>query len=376
MNTEYPISNINFNAKSLDQILEKGVADEVFPCAVLLVSCLGKEIYFNSKGVLSRLVGSVPVENDTIFDLASLTKPLATSLAMMRLVDNGSIGLDQPLGDILKTLPLNDKNDLTSRFLLSHCAGFPDWKPYYLELITHNLNSRKELLRKRIIAEPLEYRPGEAFKYSDPGFMILEWVIEEVSGMSMRRFLETNFYEPLGFERLFLSNEIYAGRYARRLFAPTENCPWRKKVLQGEVHDDNAYALGGYSGHAGLFGDARDVHKLVNFLREHYIGKRNDHFKPETIREFFKIQDIADNCTWALGWDTPSPEGSSSGNYFSSNSVGHLGFTGTSVWMDLEKDVIVILLTNRVHPTRENQKIKEFRPILHNVIMESLGKAG
>ena len=145
-----------------------------------------------------------------------------------------------------------------------------------------------------------------------------------------------------------------------------------KKVIQGEVHDENAFSLGGYSGHAGLFGVAEEVYQIVNLLREHYLGKRDDYFRPSTIREFFTKQNIAKDCTWVLGWDTPSAKDSSSGKYFSPNSVGHLGFTGTSIWMDLDKDVFVILLTNRIHPTRENEKIRAFRPKLHDLIMEEL----
>ena len=154
----------------------------------------------------------------------------------------------------------------------------------------------------------------------------------------------------------------------------TEDCPWRERVIRGEVHDENAFALGGYSGHAGLFGTVDDVYHIVNMLRGHYRGGRRDFFRPETVRDFFRRQDLVPGCTWALGWDTPSEESSSAGNYFSRNSVGHLGFTGTSVWMDLDKDVIVILLTNRIHPTRNNERIKAFRPKLHDTVMEELGR--
>ena len=156
-------------------------------------------------------------------------------------------------------------------------------------------------------------------------------------------------------------------------FAATEDCPWRKRVIQGEVGDENAHALGGHSGHAGLFGTAEEVHVIVNMLREHYRGKRSDLFRPETVREFFRRQDIAEGSDWALGWDTRALEGSSAGRHFSRESVGHTGFTGTSVWMDLEKDVAAILLTNRVHPTRSNDRIKAFRPRIHDLIMEELG---
>jgi CubicO group peptidase (beta-lactamase class C family) len=141
------------------------------------------------------------------------------------------------------------------------------------------------------------------------------------------------------------------------------------------VHDENAYSLGGYSGHAGLFGTASEVYKLANLLRGHWRGERTDYLRPETVRAFFTRQDIVEGSSWALGWDTPSSANSSSGSYFSETSVGHLGFTGTSLWMDLEKDVIVVFLSNRIHPTRENKKIRAFRPVLHDRVMETFGLA-
>ncbi|MBU1964673.1 MAG: serine hydrolase [Proteobacteria bacterium] len=152
-------------------------------------------------------------------------------------------------------------------------------------------------------------------------------------------------------------------------FAPTEFCPWRKRVIQGEVHDENAYSVGGYSGHAGLFSRACDLFTLTEMLIGHYYGKRDDFLKPETVRTFFSRQKLVKDSTWALGWDTPSPCNSSAGDSFSRESVGHLGFTGTSVWIDLHRKILVIFLTNRVHPTRTNRKIREFRPALHNLIM-------
>jgi CubicO group peptidase (beta-lactamase class C family) len=144
--------------------------------------------------------------------------------------------------------------------------------------------------------------------------------------------------------------------------------------MRGYVHDENAYVLGGYSGHAGLFGTAEEVYLLIDLLRVHFLGQRSDYLRPETVKTFFSRQDVVNGSTWALGWDTPSTQDSSSGRYFSSNSVGHLGFTGTSIWMDFEKDIIVVFLTNRIHPTRNNEKIKAFRPKIHDVIMEELGK--
>jgi CubicO group peptidase (beta-lactamase class C family) len=288
-----------------------------------------------------------------------------------------------------------------------------DWKPFYEKLRDHPLKDRKRILRQLIIEEPFAYEPGKGNIYSDLGFMLLEWVIEENTGQRLPEYVQEHFYGPLGLKRTFFSlsplspparggeSDMKRGdenggegegrdldsrlcgndqpflantgrNYAKEEFVATEDCPWRKRVLQGEVHDDNAWTLGGYSGHAGLFSSAEEIYVITNMLREHFMGIRSDFFKPKTVREFFRRQELVKASDWALGWDTRALEGSSAGKYFSRDSVGHTGFTGTSIWMDLEKDVIAILLTNRVHPKRDNDKIKQFRPVFHDSVMEEL----
>lgn len=359
-------------ADEIKNLLEKGVEERVYPGAVLHVVQKGQTLFFQEVGHLSSTPESAPIRKDTIFDLASLTKPLATTLAIMKLVDERTISLDQPLSEFITTSPLRDKEDLTPRLLLNHSGGFAAWEPFYLRLATYGLDERKQILREWLVDTPFAYQPGEKCLYSDLGFMTLEWLIEELTGMSLHLFLEHNFYRPLSLERIFLGRELPKAHFGEEEFAATEICPWRAELIQGKVQDENAYALGGYSGHAGLFGDAQGVSILVNLLTDHYRGKRDDYFKPATVKEFFTKQDIVDGCTWALGWDTPSPKDSSSGKYFSPNSVGHLGFTGTSIWVDLDRDVRVIFLTNRVHPTRNNTNIKAFRPKLHDMIVKEL----
>lgn len=333
----------------------------------------GRVDFIRESGHLSLAPERVAMRTDTIFDLASLTKPLATTLALMGLIDKGRISLDQSLRELISKPTLKDKGDLTLRLILSHSAGFADWKPFYLDLMNYRPEDRKAILRERLLKEPLAYRPGKDCVYSDLGFMVLEWVIEEISGRSLKDVVNEDYYRPLSLRRTFLNGGSPGARFSRKEIAATEDCPWRGRVIQGEVHDENAYALGGYSGHAGLFGTAEDIFVIVDMLREHYSGTREDFFRQGTLKEFFRRQDIVRHCSWALGWDTPSTRGSSAGRYFSLNSVGHLGFAGTSIWMDLERDVMVIFLTNRIHPTRNNQKIREFRPVLHDRIMTELG---
>jgi CubicO group peptidase (beta-lactamase class C family) len=364
-------------SERIKEILETGASDGVFPGAVLLVAREGVVVCQGKAGFKALIPEKEPITGDTLFDLASLTKPLATTLALMKLVDEKRVGLDQPISELIPTYPLEEMGNLTLRLILRHAGGFADWKPFYLDLAEPTPRERKIALRKRVVAEPFAYKPGEGCQYSDLGFMILEWMIEELSGMNMSNFLAGSFYGPLGLKRTFFVEGRGPGfedGFDEEAFAATEDCPWRKRIIRGEVHDENAYAVGGYSGHAGLFGTAEEVYRIVNCLREHYRGERDDFLKKETVREFFKRQNRDEECTWALGWDTPSSRNSSAGKYFSKNSVGHLGFTGTSMWMDHEKDVVVILLTNRIHPFRSNEKIKAFRPRLHDVVMEELRK--
>ena len=350
-------------------LLAKGVETSVFPGAVLLAAFKGEIIFFEKTGRFTTAPNSQVMTENTLFDLASLTKPFATALAMMKLIDSGRLELDDPLEKLIPVYFPKPLRNLTPRLLLCHSAGLKSWAPFYRKPVALSPAETKNGLRKQIIDTPMEYSPEKGVLYSDLGFMLLEWVVEEISGRTMPLFLQDHFYGQLNMKNTgFFENNGIAGANAAR-FAPTEFCPWRKRVIQGKVHDENAYYVGGYSGHAGLFGTAGDLFALTEMLISHYHGRRDDFLKPETVRTFFSRQDLAEDSTWGLGWDTPSPHKSSAGDCFSGESVGHLGFTGTSVWIDLHREITVILLTNRVYPTRSNRKIREFRPALHNLIM-------
>ena len=365
----------------MKEVLKRGLEERVFPGAVALVAQGEKVVFFDHVGHRSLVPERSSMKSDTLFDLASLTKTFATVPTVMKLVDEGRIALEDPLSKLIPSANLGDKGNLTLRLILAHSAGLIDWKPFYETLRDRPFKNRKRLLREWIIEEAFAYEPGKGSLYSDLGFMLLEWVIEEKTGDILPEYVQRNFYGPLGLRRTFFGGgegvkqgeERRVQGVAKEEFAATEDCPWRKRVLQGEVHDDNAWTLGGYSGHAGLFSTAEEIYVMANMLREHYLGKRKDCFKPETVKEFFRRQDIVKGSDWALGWDTRALEGSSAGRFFSRDSVGHTGFTGTSIWMDLKKDVIAILLSNRVHPKRDNDKIKQFRPVFHDTVMEELG---
>jgi len=357
----------------IKDLLKRGLKENVYPGAVLLAARGEDIVIFHNVGNRALIPEPLPMEKETIFDLASLTKPLGTTLAIMKLVDEGLLGLDIAISSLIKPFPWKDKVNLTPRLLLGHSASLVDWKPFYLELMNYPMEERKPALRRLIMEEPLSGEPKTVSRYSDLGFMLLEWIIEIITGQDLSSFLNSTFYHPFGLENLYLDQITTDPPEKKEVYAATEYCPWRAETIQGHVHDENAYALGGYSGHAGLFGTAPDIFILTTELVKIYHGYRSEPVKSETVRTFFSRQGVVPESSYALGWDTPSEKNSSSGNYFSSSSVGHTGFTGTSVWIDLEKNITVIFLTNRIHPNRSNEKIKDFRPKLHNLIMREFG---
>jgi len=350
------------------QCMQDAVGQGVFPGAVLLVAENDHMVLLEAFGQARLYPSERPMRVDTVFDLASLTKPLATTLSAMILVQNGAIELDQKLAEVISDFTPTEKRNITIRELLSHASGLPAYRPFYEELRDLGRTQAKRALRQKLLDEPLAYEPGGTCLYSDLGFMILEWAIEVASGRKLNEFTSEEVYTPFGLHSLFFNA---LPRRKKAPYAATEDCPWRGKILEGEVHDDNAYVVGGVAGHAGLFGTAQSVYRLLLVLLHTYRGTLRDGiFSPETVEAFFTRQ--YPSHTWALGFDTPSPSDSSSGRHFSERSVGHLGFTGTSFWMDLDKQVVVVLLTNRVHPGRNNDRIKRFRPLLHDTVMKTL----
>jgi CubicO group peptidase (beta-lactamase class C family) len=351
----------------IEQLMQQAVTDNVFPGAVLLVSQNDRCVFHAAFG-FRDLLTKPPMTTDTIFDLASLTKPLATALAVMVLVQQKKVGLDQHLGDVLPAFKNDPKASIKIKHLLYHNSGLAGYKAFYKKIAHLPLEKRKAALRKLLVKEPLVHPIGSRVVYSDIGFMILEWLVEEICGKRLDHFVSEMIYNPLGLCNLFFI-DLKAAREPG-VFAATEQCPWRRQLQCGQVHDENAYAVGGVQGHAGLFGTALDVHGLLSHLLSAYHGQPSAQvFQPDMVRLFFRR--LADSDK-ALGFDAPSLNGSSSGQFFSSRSVGHLGFTGTSFWMDLDRSIIVILLTNRVHPTRDNEAIKKFRPQLHDAVMRFL----
>jgi CubicO group peptidase (beta-lactamase class C family) len=364
---------------------EEAIRRGVFSGASLLISGgLGPD-FEGTWGTVE--LGGVPVTLSTRFDLASLTKPLVTAPLCMVAVQRRFVSLDDPLSRFFPGLVPDDKERITVRSLLSHSSGLPAYEPFYPELIKMPDETRRTALASMILETPLDAAPGKRAQYSDLGFMLLGLIIERQMGGRLDRLARDFLFDPLGIDELHfcptpsdLSHKARSYSLSRPsssvlTYAATQFCPWRKRLLWGEVDDENAWALNGVAGHAGLFGTARGVFKLLSFLWNIYEANVSDRlWPPEIVRPFWTRAQVAGGLSdWCLGYDTPSRKGySSAGRYFSSNTIGHLGFTGVSFWLDLEKRVLVILLTNRVHPTRQNDEIRRFRPVLHDFIMESL----
>jgi len=373
---------------AVDQQLTEAVEQGVFPGAVVLVNCAGTVLYRRAWGWRSLEPEQKPLSEETVFDLASLTKPLATTLAIMLLVREKKLRLDDRVERIFPNFGVHGKAEITFRQLLCHSSGLPAWRPYYREILALEASgkkvgfvgtrSAKEFVYTQLQREKLEAPPGQQAVYSDLGFMLLGATVETISGLELEQYCWNKIFRPLGLRSTsFINLEVVRRRRLQPLvekFAPTERCSWRKRILCAEVHDDNAYAMGGVAGHAGLFSTVDDVDRLVTCLLACYRGE-STLLSSTSMHEFWTRDGRVSGSTWALGWDTPSSQHKSAGELFSLRSVGHLGFTGTSLWIDLDHQVHVILLSNRVHPRRDNDKIQAFRPALHDTIMQVvLGK--
>jgi CubicO group peptidase (beta-lactamase class C family) len=318
------------------------------------------------------------VDAHTCFDLASLTKVLVTTPLVLLLIRRGRLELETPVHRFLEEYAGQGRDAITVRMLLDHSSGLPAWRPYYERVRSADgeiwLASVKgqEAVRRMVAAEASEVSPGSRALYSDLNFILLDWILERVSGHPTDVLFAEWLAEPLKLESLFfvdLKSPVKAARARRgRAFAATERCPWRGRILIGEVHDENTYAMGGVSGHAGLFGTIRDVAAMADVWLDSFLHS-GGFFEQGLAKQFWQKSEVP-GSTRALGFDTPSPRASQAGGLFGPRTVGQLGFTGTSLWIDPDRELIVVLLTNRVHPTRENGAIKQFRPALHERVAE------
>lgn len=324
---------------------------------------------FHSAGFTRNDALGVDITASTLFDLASLTKPLCSVLCALHLIETGHLHWQSTLGEHFPP----DKQHITLYHLLQHSSGLPAYHPYFQAFAAKQHTTHKQRLLDCIGGEPLAYATGTTSVYSDLGFILLGNLIEEQSGSSLQDLFRCRIARPLGLERqlCFLPVETTDTGKESRTIAATEFCPWRNKTLQGEVHDEHCWLMGGVAGHAGLFGSVEAVMHLCECLLDIWKGRASHPaFAADLL--IHALSSKHPHSSWCLGFDTPTPGASSSGRYFSAQSVGHLGFSGTSFWIDSVREVVVVLLTNRIHPSRENVKIRQFRPSFHDHIMERI----
>ncbi len=382
----------------VSRLLEEGRGAGVAPALSAAVVRGGTLVHLSFHGEIPA-PRAVPLDATHLFDVASLTKVMATTTLVAQLVGEGALELDAPVAAQLPGFEQGGKERVTVRHLLAHASGLPRWKPYFeaaaadpiagaaflpperrpaVAALGDAFERGKEIVRAAVLAEPLEAPPGTRAVYCDPGFLALGFLLERITGERLARLADERVFWPLGLrDTVYLDGldpERAWTRFEGRGFAPTERCEHRREVNQGAVNDDNAWAIGGAAGHAGVFSTAAEVAAVGQAWLAALRGRPS--IVPAAAAAEFARRDATPGSTRALGWDTPSEDASSLGTRLGRGprgAIGHLGFTGTSLWIDPDAEVVAALLTNRVHPTRETERIREFRPRFHDAVAEALG---
>jgi beta-glucosidase-like glycosyl hydrolase/CubicO group peptidase (beta-lactamase class C family) len=347
----------------IDTLLSGAVHREAFPGAALAVGRAGVLVKLRGYGY-HTYAAETPITPQSTYDLASLTKVVATTTAAMQLYEAGRLDLDAPVADFLPRFAQSGKSAVTVRNLLAHDSGMRPFRRFYAEDIT----TRQGVI-DAILAEPLIFETGSETRYSDFNMIALQLVIEEITGEDLASYAEANIFEPLGMTQ---TGFLGTGTPDPEVVPTEDDTYFRNRLMQGEVHDETAWLLGGTAGHAGLFSTAYDLAKYAHMITSGGRVYGEQFLQPETIRLFTTRID-PEGSTRALGWDTKSLEGySSAGQRFGPRSFGHTGFTGTSMWIDPEQDLFVILLTNRVYPTRDNRGHIPIRPAVADLAYEAI----
>ena len=347
---------------SVASMIERAIASRAFPAAAIEVGRRDRVLWNAAFGRLTYAPDAPATVPGTIFDLASLTKVIATATLVMRAVDAGTLSLDDRIAGRLPDWRGTGREHVTIADLLEHASGLTAYLPFF-----RDHHGRAEFERA-ICTLPLEYAPRTRSSYSDLGFNLLAFILEDVNrapfGAQFGDLFRLKAEEYLAFRVKGDTAKIDKTR-----FAPTELDLWRGRLLQGEVHDENAWVLGGAAGHAGLFGTAAGVGAFARLVLRGFSGDATL-ANPATLARFAR-QSTVPGSSRALAWDTMLPT-SSCGTRLSPRAIGHTGFTGTSLWIDPTQDLYIVLLTNRVHPTRENNQIQQVRRAVHDAIVEWL----
>jgi serine-type D-Ala-D-Ala carboxypeptidase len=359
-------------------ILHEAIAQRAFPAASIAIMHAGRLVALKAVGHfmyennpeggdvdLGFNRANPAVTPATIFDLASLTKPVATTNMAAILYERGLLELEAPVLGVIPEFRADSRSDVdprrrdvTFRMLLSHSSGLPAYEKLFLKA-----HSRDDLL-SAAFTTPLSTDPGTRAEYSDIGFIILGTALERLAGEPLNIFCQREIFGPLA----MTSTTFNPPAEIRAQIPPTaDDRTFRKKIMQGEVQDENAFTLGGVAGNAGLFSTAEDLSRFAHFM----LTGGGPILRPETVALFTTRESSPEGTSRALGWDTPASP-SQSGRYFGPRSYGHLGYTGTSLWIDSDRQLSITLLTNRTWPDCSNQAIKQVRPKFHDAIIEAL----
>ena len=343
------------------EILERAIEQRAFPGASVAITDGGQLVALKGFGRFTYDENSPIVTPETVFDLASVSKVLATTSMAMILYERGLLDLDAPVTGIVPEFAGEDpqRREITFRMLLAHSSGLPAYEKLFLRAQT------KEDLVREALSVALKVPPGTHAEYSDVGFIVLGLALERLADESLDRFCQRDVFAPLG---MLVTTFNPPASWKSRIPPTADDRTFRKRVIQGEVYDENASVMGGVAPHAGIFSTAHEVATFAHAI----LAGGAPIVRPETLAVFTRRERSPLDTSRALGWDTPSTP-SQSGQYFSPSSFGHLGYTGTSLWIDPERQLSVTLLTNRTWPDSSNRMIKEVRPRFHDAVIEALG---
>jgi serine-type D-Ala-D-Ala carboxypeptidase len=393
---------------AVSRVLEAARVAGVAPALSAAVLAGGKVAHASLHGEVPGAAGAAgagpsrPLRRDDLFDVASLTKVLATTTLAAQLVAEGALDLDAPVAARLRGFEAGGKDRVTARHLLAHAAGLPAWRPYHARLASDPEAARlivpaperppgaalrdaavrgRALVREAVLAEPLEAPPGTRTLYCDPGFIALGFLLEAIAAAPLAALVEGRVLAPLGLASTFFVDvadpDATWRRAAGRTFLPTGWSQARRELVTGAVNDDNAWALGGVAGHAGLFSTATEVAAVGQAWLEALSGGRSVVPAGAAAELAARDRSVA-GSERALGWDTPSGTASAVGSRLGRGprgAIGHLGYTGCSLWLDLDAGLVCVLLTNHVHPagTADKPRIRGLRQAFHDAVAEGLG---
>lgn len=342
--------------------MQKGITDGVFPAAELLVGTPDHVLHHGHYG---------DCHHNSLFDIASLTKVICTTTLAMIAVEEGKLSLTDKLADRISLPQHPSHNDICIYHLLQHTSGLPAHRKYYLEMPPSDIGkiSGRDWILNACSQEVSEHPAGQQAVYSDIGFILLGRVLEELWQEDLDVVFNREIAKPWGLSTTHFVKTRAKHSDDLEKYIPTEDCPWRKHIVRGTSRDENCYAMGGVAGHAGLFSNGTDLNQFAKLFVAAIDGS-HDLLNPSVVQNF--IEPLTPEPQYptkrVLGWDRPEDKNSAAGSHFSPRTIGHLAFTGCSLWIDLQKKLWVALLTNRTYPTTDNTKIREFRPMIHDLI--------